>query len=411
MTEWTREFLDSLSGEMPRCDVERHGAERYGSPRLSVFELLGMNENTLSDVIAELLDPRGTHGQGVLFLNAFLRAIDEPGVHGRTAVRVVREFVTRHGRRIDILIETPTSLIGIENKPFAGQSENQLSDYHFDLVTRAGERLRPRLVFLSDSDPMTAKDKAKIVRFHDQDDRHPSLIGLLNETHGDIRSPRARAFVEDFCGWVTRNLGDEVMTDELEPYAEEVLSRFEHTNDRKAIGAVMLAGARIRHEVIDRIGKHILDVLSGQYPDVETEDDGLSGSIDARFESWTMRRPSWPENCFLAIEGQSSGAKDICYGIVALKQGTSEAERYPDEVYHARDHLEAALQDVANGSTSDWYPWYRRAPTPNWSQEYIARLLIEADGQVELHDDVKKMTADIVQLAGVIEGVCDRPVR
>ena len=50
-------FLTALADEMPRCDAERLGAERYGSPRLSAFELLGTNETTLSDVIAERLDP------------------------------------------------------------------------------------------------------------------------------------------------------------------------------------------------------------------------------------------------------------------------------------------------------------------------------------------------------------------
>ena len=174
-----------------RCDAERLGAERYGAPRLSNFELLGTNENILSDVIANLFDPRGTHGQGPIFLNAFLRAFEEPKVHAREAVQITREFPTKYGRRIDIVIETPSSFIGIENKPFAAQGENQLSDYYADILDRADKR-RPRLVFLSDSDPATAQGVTKVVRFCDWDKTHPSLHEVLVEAGSDIRAPRAR---------------------------------------------------------------------------------------------------------------------------------------------------------------------------------------------------------------------------
>ncbi|MGK7754320.1 MULTISPECIES: PD-(D/E)XK nuclease family protein [unclassified Roseovarius] len=396
------DFLNALASEMPRCDAERLGAERYGSPRLSAFELLGTKETTLSYVISDLLDPRGTHGQGTLFLNAMLRAIKQPEVHVRDAIRVQREFLTKHKRRIDILIETPNSLIGIENKPFAGQGESQLIDYHTDLVERAGDRRTPCLVFLSDSDPETAKNHTNILRFYDWGEDLPSLSGMLREVDGEIRSTRSRAFVKDFHDWIARHLGGEEMTDELEPYAEEVLARLKRRRDRKAIGAVMLASDSIRCEVIDEIGQHFWTILRKTYPDLEREEGELSVSIDVDKDSWAMRDPSWPKNCVLAIEAQKKGACDVIYGIQALKPGTPEAEREPNYVCHDREGFEEGLQDLANGSSSNWWPWYQSAPTSAWSQEFIARLLIETNGEIVEHDDVKKMTADMIRLAEII---------
>lgn len=402
MVEQVQEFLDALSREMPRCDAEWVGAERYGAPRLSAFELLGTKENTLSDVIADLLDPRGTHGQGTLFLNALLRRIDEPVVHARDAVRITREFATKQKRRVDIVVETPASLIGIENKPFAGQGDRQLSDYYADLVDRAGGRV-PRLIFLSDSEPETARDETTVLRFYDWGEGHPSFSGLLDEVRNDIRAPRVKAFVDDFRDWIARHFGGEEMTNELGPYADEVLTRFERPADRKAIGAVLLAGVQIRNEVIDRIGQHIWTVLSETYPDLEGEEGELSGWINEKHCPWGMRRPSWPTNCALTIEAHKPEAANIFYGVRALKPGTTNAKHHPDTVCDGRDLFEDRLRDIANGSSNDWWPWWQYAPTSTWSQGFVARLLIEANGHIEEHDDVKRMTADMVRLAEAIE--------
>lgn len=397
------DFLTSIRAEMPRCDAERVGAERYGSPRLSAFELLGTNENVLSNVLAELFDPRGAHGQGTLFLNALLRAIGERIVHTREPVKITREFVTKHRRRIDILIETNSALIGIENKPFAVQSENQLSDYQKDLEERAGKR-KPRLIFISDSDPDTAKEYVTPLRFYDWGKNESSICGLLDEVHGDIRSYHARAFVEDFGNWIKRHFGGEDnMMDELEFYAEEILKHFEIAEERKSIGAVLLAGDRIRREVIDKIGSHIWCTLLEAYPDLEGEDGELSGRIDQKHTAWKIRRPSWPENCCLAIEAGKNSAGGVFYGVRALKPETANARNSPDSVCFERDIIEGSLQDVANGSSTNWWPWYQMAPTSNWTQDFIARLLIDTDGRVETHNDVERMSADLLRLADAIE--------
>ena len=35
--------LKDVTGKVPRCDADQFGAKRYGSPRLSAFDLLGTN--------------------------------------------------------------------------------------------------------------------------------------------------------------------------------------------------------------------------------------------------------------------------------------------------------------------------------------------------------------------------------
>ena len=152
------ELLSDLGDQLPRLDAHVTGAELYGAPRLSVFRLLSPTEPTLSRVIADLLDPRGSHGQGELFLNSLLEKVDLPPVTIRDIVRVTREVrTTPKNRRIDIVVETPRVVLGIENKPWAGQLENQLKDYWEYLVGRgkAAGKLA-KLVFLSDQQAETS---------------------------------------------------------------------------------------------------------------------------------------------------------------------------------------------------------------------------------------------------------------
>ena len=135
------------------------------------------DETAHSRFLAALLNPRGEHGQGSLFLELFLRQIG-----------VVRsaEFVPAAGfevtvehhiprgsggvtqdRYADILIQGPDCVVMIENKIRAGEGDGQLPDYGRWLATRGRER--QVLVFLTPEGrspgEMPAADVRETVRF------------------------------------------------------------------------------------------------------------------------------------------------------------------------------------------------------------------------------------------------------
>lgn len=95
------------------------------------------DENRHSRVLASLLDPRGHHGQGLLFLRSFLHEIGlekyAPATDGEAVWSVKTELVLPTRRRIDLLIDGPSVVIGIENKVFAGEGDGQLADYAREL--------------------------------------------------------------------------------------------------------------------------------------------------------------------------------------------------------------------------------------------------------------------------------------
>jgi hypothetical protein len=116
--------------------------DRRTALRFNIFELLGVDrvEAKHSDLLADLLDPRGSHGQGPFFLNSFLRycesklstfpTILEREVKRSDFVFVKAEFYSGYGRP-DIIAfsRTPAFAVIIENKIDAGDQPQQLERY------------------------------------------------------------------------------------------------------------------------------------------------------------------------------------------------------------------------------------------------------------------------------------------
>ena len=132
----------------------------------NVFSILDRESDevkTHSAIIAELLNPHGSHSQGTLFLKLFLEKLLEDKISklkcGKDGlsdgylkkfevgveVSFVRETKTER-RRIDILIEKDHDCIVIENKIWADDQPEQLESYHEYAATKSGD---PILIYLT----------------------------------------------------------------------------------------------------------------------------------------------------------------------------------------------------------------------------------------------------------------------
>ena len=106
----------------------------------NVYSLLGLEhaENkTHSNFLAELLNPKGSHHMGNVFLKLFLEALSHHEIDLDTASVQVEKNIgiinTKNstGGRIDIFIEdSKGNTISIENKIYAGDQDQQLKRYY-----------------------------------------------------------------------------------------------------------------------------------------------------------------------------------------------------------------------------------------------------------------------------------------
>lgn len=101
------------------------------------LQLFKIDENRLSKLLAFLLDPKETHGQKAYFLKTLLKTIPLEYPEETGAFEYIElEEATDTNRRLDIVISFKNTVIGIENKIWATDQPNQLSDYHTSLQSR-----------------------------------------------------------------------------------------------------------------------------------------------------------------------------------------------------------------------------------------------------------------------------------
>ena len=135
----------------PRLETAREldlELDRRLARRFNVFDYLRTDERGLSRIIADLLNPQAGHGQGTVFLRTLLEELKWfPLRHDldECTISASVEHRTSSGRKIDVVVRVIAPnrqawCLAIENKPFAGDQENQVSDYLEYLEEKFGER-------------------------------------------------------------------------------------------------------------------------------------------------------------------------------------------------------------------------------------------------------------------------------
>ena len=147
--------LISINQVIENFRVQREKNELYDSNRFNPFQFLQTDEMGLSKILAFLLDPTETHGQGDLFLNSFLKFINKHQFLAYQKVNIYLEKITkeendeitnettnettnkngRHDIFIEGILDNKTSwVISIENKlQGAIDQPKQMHTYDKDL--------------------------------------------------------------------------------------------------------------------------------------------------------------------------------------------------------------------------------------------------------------------------------------
>lgn len=117
---------------------EFHNNTYKKGSNFNIYSLLGIehNENnTHSVLLADLLNPRGSHGQNYFFLKNFIKTINNSEEEIKYA-EIFREYYIgsinedyTEGGRIDLLIKWNDHIWVIENKLYAKEQPNQIERY------------------------------------------------------------------------------------------------------------------------------------------------------------------------------------------------------------------------------------------------------------------------------------------
>lgn len=126
---------NQLFGLVGKILIESDAAKEESRQRgelFNVFRVCGVNhyETRHSAILAELLNPSGSHGQGNAFLSLFLEDAGLKDFDFNTSTAVVQTESSMENGRIDILInDNRGKIIIIENKIYAADQYEQLKRY------------------------------------------------------------------------------------------------------------------------------------------------------------------------------------------------------------------------------------------------------------------------------------------
>lgn len=219
--------LISINQVIENFRVQREKNELYDSNRFNPFQFLQTDEMGLSKILAFLLDPTETHGQGDLFLNSFLKFINKHQFLAYQKVNIYLEKITKeendeitnettnkHGRH-DIFIEgildnKRSWVISIENKlqgavdqpkqmhTYAKDLKNYVSDSYFLIYLPIFSNNPPEKSISEDKWAELMSDKKAMVLSASM------LIQWLDNTV--IIAPAVKQFCNDFKKFLSEDI-------------------------------------------------------------------------------------------------------------------------------------------------------------------------------------------------------------
>ncbi len=212
-----RHFFKAINRQAELAETKQRLLNRHEATGFNVFDFIEPDDNKLSDVLAMLLDPNGSHGQGDLFLRLLFKqlGINTNVRHTQTA-RVRREAPThgilKYRRRMDVLIDAG-ALVAIENKTDSLEQPKQVEDYleHLLHATR-GRSFLSCLIYLTPNGRPPDSLGATRLRQELADGRlrcwsyHRELRAWLENCHRGCEARRIRDFLTDLMAYIAVEL-------------------------------------------------------------------------------------------------------------------------------------------------------------------------------------------------------------
>lgn len=131
--------ISALLNSVAAINTKYDSIARISGSNFNIFSILKMETNevrTHSAILAELLNPNGSHDMGGIFLTEFMEAIGLPDFNTIDCKVEVEKYAGRidenydKGGRLDLLITGKEQSVIVENKIYAGDQLKQFSRYY-----------------------------------------------------------------------------------------------------------------------------------------------------------------------------------------------------------------------------------------------------------------------------------------
>lgn len=384
------------------------------APEFRIFDYLRTDEMGLSRCIASLLDPKGKHGQGSVFLDAFLECIVPTAIWARNeSCEVTMEKQVNGLRRIDIFLEFKRGIIGIENKPWAADQDQQLTDYAA-YVKKTAVKKNWLLLFLSNREPSDCSIDSNERKKLEKDGQYVrrdygEIIEWLEGCAFKSKALVVRIFIEELTKFIRMNINGELDMSEKKEIQQILLSSTK--NIESAFHVI---------QGVDGIKKELLKKFRDDL-EIELNIHGFKlvwdEEMEKKWKSCTGFGVTFQagQDKYLRFEFQYSGLNGLVWGI------RKENEFIKDDPVIWNRIRDVFEKRFGQGKSSIWWAWYSRAPDgvlnadmENWGTSASPWVLIRDGGEAglvkrisELAKEVKEAFAGDINLLTQGNSECD----
>jgi hypothetical protein len=250
---------------------------RASGSQFNIFTISGTHnkEVQMCRVFANLLDPKGSHYQGSLYLKLFwetlLPKLPEPlKTLDCNVARVFTEYTTNENRRIDIGIEDGRLFVPIEVKIRAGDQPKAVSDYAAFARERSGGAMIPVLYLTPDGHaPHDAREGEYIQLSFSE-----ALLPWLKKCRDTAETPLP---VQEIVNQLIGSIETQCSTPE-DKEMDEIFNLITKDDDSvKAALAIREAAGRFEPKVKKAFKDSIMPLLKNALPDAEGPMDSGDG--------------------------------------------------------------------------------------------------------------------------------------
>jgi hypothetical protein len=365
-------LLAAVKPALLAADREWQKVAANEAPTFRALSVLSPDENRLSDIIAELLSPRGSHGQGATFLTLFTSRCGSVSGRPLHHVSIHREsctiFIANQRRRIDLLVDGGKWGIGIENKPWAGEQKDQLQDYADDLEKRFGDSFLLIRLAGNDGDAksldavrqeqLSAQGKFASWRY-DTD-----LLAWVNACRQRCQAPRVASFLEELVRFIAAefttvtNPREDMERRYLLPALESILEK--DPSQLHSAAAIAEQFPYLRQKVVghlfDEVQKEVLAELGSGW-EVDRWEENF---VETDWAAFGFAHKDWRDLYWVRLESQPR------FGLVVLG-----VFHFREKGITRNDQIAKDLKRLGWGKKGGGPSWDGHSPLPepftNWT--------------------------------------------
>lgn len=258
----------------------------------SLFQFFYIGENKISQILAYFLDEKQNHGQGNIFLNEFIKIFCNKEVNIQNSINICEKGISNN-RRIDIYIELDDLIIAIENKIWADDQKDQLSDYANFLENKSKGNylllylnpygLKPSLESINNEfrENLIAQKKLKIISYK------YDIINLINNWLVICQADNVSHFLKEFKKFIEiKFLGKNTLNMSKE------LRSIIYKNESE-VQQIVNEYKKIENEVLNKlniIGKELSNINLELNPEIEISKSGLFNWYGARVYKYSISK-------------------------------------------------------------------------------------------------------------------------